>query len=183
MLGFARLYGPRPLSIFVTFYIDSLRSIPVLAVIVWVYFALPLLTGINLPPFWAALVGLSLQVSAYMAEIVRAGLVSIRPGQTWAGLVLGMSRRQIIQKILLPQAIIRMLPAFGSLISITIKDTAIAEVIAAPDLMKRAETVSAQTFQPMEVFTVVMVVYFLILFPTTRFIEAFYRKLSYKGRS
>ena len=94
-----------------------------------------------------------------------------------------MSSREVLTKIILPQAIIRMLPSIGSIVSITIKDTAIAAVIAVPELMKRAETVSGQTFRPMEVFTTVMVVYFLILFPTTRLIDRVYNRISYKGRS
>ncbi len=182
-VGLGRIYGPRWLSIPIVFYIDTMRAIPVLVVLVWIYFALPLLTGLNLPPFWAALVALTFHISAYVAEIVRAGVGSVRAGQTQAGLVLGMSEAQVVRKIILPQALIRMLPSIGSIVSITIKDTAIAAVIAVPELMKRAETVSGQSFRPMEVFTVVMVVYFLILFPTTRLIDLLYQKVSYRGRS
>ena len=182
-VGLGRIYGPRWLSVPITFYIDSMRAIPVLVVLVWIYFALPLVTGINLPPFWAALVALTFHISAYVAEIVRAGIGSVRAGQMQAGLVLGMSKAQVVGKIILPQALIRMLPSIGSIVSITIKDTAIAAVIAVPELMKRAETVSGQSFRPMEVFTVVMVVYFLILFPTTRLIDLVYKKISYRGRS
>jgi len=179
----ARLYGPRWLALPVIFYIDSMRAIPVLVVLVWMYFALPLVTGVTLPPFWAALVALTFHISAYVAEIVRAGIESVRTGQTQAGLVLGMSPAQVLRKIILPQAMIRMLPAIGSIVSITIKDTAIAAVIAVPELMKRAETVSGQSFRPMEVFTVVMVVYFLILFPTTRAIDMIYQNIAWRGRS
>jgi polar amino acid transport system permease protein len=94
-----------------------------------------------------------------------------------------MSRAQVVQKIILPQALIRMLPAFGSIISITIKDTAIASVIAVPELMKRSETVAGQSFRPIEIFTVAMIVYFLILFPTTRLIDVFYKRVAHLGRS
>ena len=117
------------------------------------------------------------------AEIVRAGIESVRSGQIRAGLALGMSRAQVVQKIILPQALIRMLPAFGSIISITIKDTAIASVIAVPELMKRSETVAGQSFRPIEIFTVAMIVYFLILFPTTRLIDVFYKRVAHLGRS
>ena len=182
-VGLGRIYGPRWLTVPIVFYIDSMRAIPVLVVLVWIYFALPLVTGVNLPPFWAALVALTFHISAYVAEIVRAGIGSVRAGQTQAGLVLGMSEAQVVRKIILPQALVRMLPSIGSIVSITIKDTAIAAVIAVPELMKRAETVSGQSFRPMEVFTVVMVVYFLILFPTTRLIDVVYKNISYRGRS
>jgi polar amino acid transport system permease protein len=183
LVGLGRIYGPRWLAIPLVFYIDSMRAVPVLVVLVWIYFALPLFTGLNLPPFWAALVSLTFHISAYVAEIVRAGIGSVRAGQTQAGLVLGMSQAEVVAKIILPQAFVRMLPSIGSIISIAIKDTAIAAVIAVPELMKRAETVSGQSFRPMEVFTVIMVVYFLILFPTTRLIDHLYQKVSYRGRS
>ncbi|MBO9123725.1 MULTISPECIES: amino acid ABC transporter permease [unclassified Rhizobium] len=182
-VALGRMYGPKWLSMPLVFYIDSMRAIPVLVVLVWIYFALPLLTNINLPPFWAALVALTFHISAFVAEIVRAGIGSVRAGQTQAGLVLGMSEAQVMRKIILPQALIRMLPSIGSIISITIKDTAIAAVIAVPELMKRTETVSGQSFRPMEAFTVAMVVYFLILFPATRLIDLFYKNIGYRGRS
>ena len=84
--------------------------------------------------------GSTVHLAAYAAEIVRAGIESVRPGQTRAALALGMSRAQIVRRIVLPQAIVRMLPAFGSLLSVTIKDTAIASVIAVPELMRQSET-------------------------------------------
>src|SRR5204863_522630 len=132
-LGFVvallRLYGPAWLRPVVVLYIDSMRAIPVLVVLVWTFFALPIVTCLTMPPFVAALIGLTVHLAAYAAEIVRAGVESVRPGQTRAALALGMSRAQIVRRIILPQAIVRMLPAFGSLLSITIKDTAIAAVI------------------------------------------------------
>ena len=87
----------------------------------YMIFALPIVTGLTMPPFAAALIGLTVHLAAYAAEIVRAGVESVRPGQTRASLALGMSRVQILRRIVLPQAIVRMLPAFGSLFSITIK--------------------------------------------------------------
>lgn len=183
LIALLRIYGPAWLRVALTFYIDTMRAIPVLVVLVWIYFALPIATGLNLPSFWAAAFALSVHIAAYVAEIVRAGIESVRSGQIRAGLALGMSRAQVVQKIILPQALIRMLPAFGSIISITIKDTAIASVIAVPELMKRSETVAGQSFRPIEIFTVAMIVYFLILFPTTRLIDVFYKRVAHLGRS
>ena len=178
-----RLYGPRVLRAAVVLYIDSMRAIPVLVVLVWTFFALPILTGLTMPPFVAALVGLTVHLSAYAAEIVRAGVESVRPGQTRAALALGMSTTQIVRRIVLPQAIVRMLPAFGSLLSITIKDTAIASVIAVPELMRQSETLAGQSFQPIEVYTFAMLVYFVVLFPVTRGIDMFYQRVAHLGRS
>src|SRR5213079_2801940 len=114
VVALARLYGPRWLRPAVILYIDSMRAIPVLVVLVWTFFALPIVTGLTMPPFVAALIGLTVHLAAYAAEIVRAGIESVRPGQTRAAVAPGMSRAQVVRRILLPQAIVRMLPAFGS---------------------------------------------------------------------
>jgi polar amino acid transport system permease protein len=183
VLALCRIYGGAWLRVPVVFYIDSMRAIPVLVVLVWTFFALPIVAGVTLPPFWAALLGLTLHLAAYAAEIIRAGVESVRPGQTRAALALGMSRAQILRRIVLPQAIVRMLPAFGSLLSVTIKDTAIASVIAVPELMRQSETLAGQSFQPIEVYTFAMLVYFVILFPVTRGVDRVYRRIAHLGRS
>jgi len=183
-IGIARVFGPAWLRWPLILYIDSMRAVPVLVVLVWTFFAVPiLLSGLSLPPFWAAVVALTVHIAAYVAEIVRAGIESIRPGQVRAGLALGMSRAEVVRKIVLPQAVVRMLPAFGSIVSITIKDTAIATVIAVPEYMKRSETLAGQSYHPIEVFTFAMIVYFLILFPVTRLIDMAYRRVAHLGRS
>jgi polar amino acid transport system permease protein len=182
-LGLSRVYGPKWLSAPIVFYIDSMRAIPVLVVLVWCYFALPILAGVNFHPFWAAYLALTAHIAAYVAEIVRAGVQSIRPGQILAGYALGMSRAQLVRTIVLPQALVRMLPAFGSVLSVTIKDTAIASVIAVPELMRRAETLAGQSYRPIEIFTVTMIAFFLILFPGSRLIDALYQRIAYLGRS
>jgi len=183
VVAMLRLYGPRWLRPVVVLYIDSMRAIPVLVVLVWTFFALPIVSGVTMPPFFAALIGLTVHLAAYVAEIVRAGVESVRSGQTRASLALGMSRAQIVRRIVLPQAIVRMLPAFGSLLSVTIKDTAIASVIAVPELMRQSETLAGQSFQPIEVYTFAMLVYFVILFPSTRLVDIFYRRVAHLGRS
>ena len=182
-IGIARVFGPAWLRLPLILYIDSMRAVPVLVVLVWTFFAVPILSGLSLPPFWAAVVALTVHIAAYVAEIVRAGIESIRPGQVRAGLALGMSRAEVVRKIVLPQAVVRMLPAFGSIVSITIKDTAIATVIAVPEYMKRSETLAGQSYHPIEVFTFAMIVYFLILFPVTRLIDVAYRRVAHLGRS
>jgi polar amino acid transport system permease protein len=182
-VALGRLYGPAWLKAVLVFYIDSMRAIPVFVVLVWIYFAVPILSGHTFAPFWAALTGITIHVAAYVAEVIRAGLTSIRKGQIQAGLAIGMSSPQILRHILLPQAIVRMLPAFGSIISVTIKDTAIAAVIAVPELMRQAETLAGQSYRPIEIFTTVMVIYFLIIFPITRLVDRFYTRVAHLGRS
>jgi polar amino acid transport system permease protein len=183
VVALGRLYGPRALRPAIVLYVDSMRAVPVLVVLVWTFFALPLVAGITLPPFWAALAGLTVHLAAYAAEIVRAGIESVRPGQTRAALALGMSQAQVLRRIVLPQALVRMLPAFGSLLSVTIKDTAIASVIAVPELMRQSETVAGQSFQPIEVYSFAMLVYFVLLFPVTRGVDRLYRRVAHLGQS
>jgi polar amino acid transport system permease protein len=182
-LALLRLRGPRWLRPLIVLYVDSMRAVPVLVVLVWTFFALPIVTGLTMSPFTAALIGLTVHLAAYAAEIVRAGIESVRPGQTRAAVALGMSPAQVMRRIVLPQALVRMLPAFGSLLSITIKDTAIASVIAVPELMRQSETVAGQSFQPIEVFTFAMLLYFVLLFPVTRGVDAVYRRVAHLGRS
>jgi polar amino acid transport system permease protein len=182
-VGLARCYGPAWLRWPLVFYVDSMRAVPVLVVLVWGYFALPLVSGVTLPPFWAALAALSVHIAAYVSEIVRAGVTSVRPGQTRAALALGMSGAQLVRQVVLPQALIRMLPAFGSILSITIKDTAIASVIAVPEYLNRSQTLAGQSFRPIEVSLVAMAVYFVILFPVTRAVDIAYARLAHLGRS
>ena len=182
-VALGRMYGPAWLRAPLVFYIDSMRAIPVFVVLVWIYFAVPIISGYNFDPFWAALTGITIHVAAYVAEVVRAGITSIRKGQIQAGLAIGMSGAQIVRKVLLPQATVRMLPAFGSIVSVTIKDTAIAAVIAVPELMRQAETVAGQSYRPIEVFTTVMVIYFLLIFPVTRLIDRYYIRVAHLGRS
>ncbi|MFC5067921.1 amino acid ABC transporter permease [Flaviflagellibacter deserti] len=183
LVALARRYGPKWLQAILIFYIDSMRAIPVLVVLVWFYFAFPIATGINLPPFLSALVALSFNLTAYVAEIVRAGMESVRPGQVRAGLALGMSTPQIVRKIVLPQAFVRMMPALGNVLTLTVKDTAIAAVIAVPELMRRADAIAGQTYTPVEVFSTVMLLYFCIIFPITRGVDIVYKRISFLGRS
>jgi len=182
-VALGRLYASRPVRWLLTFYIDSMRAIPVLVVLVWVFLALPIVTGITLTPFAAALLALTLHIAAYAAEVFRAGIESVRPGQMHAALALGMSRAQALRKVVLPQACIRMLPAFGSILTVAIKDTAIATVIAVPELMHKAETVAGQSYRPIEVYTAVIVAFFCILFPTTRLVDRLYQRVAHLGRS
>jgi polar amino acid transport system permease protein len=115
--------------------------------------------------------------------VIRAGLLSVRAGQMRAALALGMTRLQAIRTIILPQALIRMLPPIGSLTVIAIKDSAIASVIAVPELMRQSQTLVGNTFRPFEIYTAVMIVYFLILYPIARGTDRLYRRLQHLGAS
>jgi len=98
-------------------------------------------------------------------------------------MTLGMSQWQILSRILLPQAMVRMLPAYGSFLTMIIKDTAIASVVATPEMLRNAEVVAQQTYRSVEVYTITMLLYFCTLFPTTRVVELIYRRVAHLGRS
>jgi polar amino acid transport system permease protein len=115
--------------------------------------------------------------------VVRAGVESVREGQTRAALALGMSRLQVLADVVLPQAVVRMLPAFASVAVITIKDSAVASVIAVPEIIRQSETVAGQTFRPFEVYTFALLAFFAILFPVARLTDRLYRRIAHLGRS
>jgi His/Glu/Gln/Arg/opine family amino acid ABC transporter permease subunit len=181
--GALRTYGGRLLDTIIGLYVDITRSIPILAILVWMYFAFPLLIEHSLDPIVAAVLALGIHLGAYVTEAIRAGLTSIRPGQMRAALALGMSPFQAVRTIILPQALIRMLPALGSLIVIAVKDSAIASVIAVPELLRQSQVLAGKTFRPFEIYTAAMLVYFLICYPTARGIDRIYRRLVPLGAS
>jgi polar amino acid transport system permease protein len=183
IVGLLRTYGPHWLDFALSLYVDTARAVPPLVILVWAYFAFPILIGHSLSPLEAGTIALGFHLGAYVAEVIRAGLTSIRPGQMRAGLALGMSRLQVIRVIIMPQAMIRMLPALGSLAVIAVKDSSIAAVIAVPELMRQSQIVSQWTFRPFELYTAAMIVYFIMCYPLARGIDRIYRRLSPLGAS
>lgn len=183
LVGALRTYGGRVVNTVLGFYVDTMRAIPLLVVLVWTFFAFPVIVGFSLNAMTAGIIGLGLHLGAYVAETIRAGLTSVRKGQMQAALALGMSRFEAIRTIILPQALIRMLPPLGSLFVIAIKDSAIASVIAVPELLRQSQILAGQTFRPFEIYTAAMIVYFLICYPVARGVDALYRRVSHLGAS
>lgn len=183
IVGLLRTYGGRWLDLGLSLYIDTARAVPVLVILVWTYFAFPLLIGHSLSPIEAGILGFGLHMGAYVAEAIRAGLTSIRLGQMRAGLALGMTSLQVIRTVILPQAVVRMLPPLGSLIVIAVKDSSIAAVIAVPELMRQSQIVAQWTFRPFELYTAAMIVYFLLCYPLARGIDWVYRRVAPLGAS
>jgi polar amino acid transport system permease protein len=151
----------------VRFYIDFARGTPVLIQLVWVYYALPIVTGISMSALTSAILTLSFNMGAFLAEIFRAGIQSIDRGQREAAFVLGLNYRQTMGEIVLPQAFARILPPFGSSLIIILKESSLASVIAVPELLYQSTVLQASTFRPLEILTVVAVIYFLLTYPLT----------------
>jgi His/Glu/Gln/Arg/opine family amino acid ABC transporter permease subunit len=182
-VGVLRAYGPRWLGRALAFYVDTFRAVPLLVILIWTFFAFPLTVGYSLDPLYAGVLALGLHAGAYIAEVIRGGLLSVRRGQMRAALALGMTRPQAIRTIILPQAAVRMLPPLGSQLVLVIKDSAIAAVIAVPELMRQSQVLASQTFRPFEIYTAAMLVYFVILYPIARGIDRVYRHLAPLGAS
>lgn len=148
-------------------YIQLFRSLPTLVVLIWVYYVLPILIGIEFPPFLAALLTLSLHLSTFVAETVRASIEAIPKNQYEAGITLGMSPSQVMFFLILPQAFRNMLPNLMGFYITELKNTSLASVIAVNELLHRSNTVIGSTFRPIEVYTTVAVMYLLLITPFT----------------
>ncbi len=183
LVALGRTYGGRTADIVLGFYVDTMRAVPVLVFLVWCYFALPLVTGYTLTPFVAAVGALAIHLAAYVAETVRAGLTSVRAGQMRAALALGMTRWQAIRRIILPQALVRMLPPLGSLAVIAVKDSAIASVIAVPELIRQTQVLVSNTYMSFQLYTFTMVLFFLISFPLARLVDRLHARVAHLGAS
>jgi polar amino acid transport system permease protein len=150
-------------------YVEVFRCTPLLVQIVWFYYALPILLNFSLPAWLAAGLGLTLYMGAFCTEIFRAGVISIGRGQWQAGRALGMTHIQLMRRIVLPQAVRRMVPPLVNQSITQLKNTALLYVVAVPDLMYTGSIVTAETFRPLEVYTSVAAMYFIMLYPMTLF--------------
>ena len=148
-------------------YVAVFRCTPVLVQIIWFFFALPILIGIEIPAWLAAGVGLTLYMVCFATEIFRAGTISIDKGQWNAARAVGMTYWQMMRCIILPQAIRRMIPPFVNQSVIQFKNTALLYVVAVPDLMYTGYLVVSETYRPLEVYTGVAIAYFIVLYPLT----------------
>jgi polar amino acid transport system permease protein len=171
LLGFVvalmRLYAPRPVSLLSIFYIDILRAMPVLVLLILVYYALPF-AGIVLSSFAAAAVALSMVMGAYTAEVVRAGIQAVPKGQFEASAALGLGFWQTMVKVIIPQAVRIIIPPHASNCVSIIKDTSLASVVAMSDLLKQATDTQAMFANPTPLI-VAALIYVAILWPLVRF--------------
>ncbi|MCB1379325.1 MAG: amino acid ABC transporter permease [Alphaproteobacteria bacterium] len=148
-------------------YVEFFRNIPLLVILLWTYYALPIFVGVNITKGWAGFLALSCYIGAFYAEILRAGVQSIDAGQTDASVALGMSYRQRMRRIILPQAFRRMIPPLAGQSIIQMKNTTLLSMITVPDLLYQAGYISSFTYRPMEVYTAVGAIFLIILTPLT----------------
>jgi polar amino acid transport system permease protein len=160
-------------------YIELFRCTPLLVQIIWFYYALPVVLGVNIPAHVAAVSVLSLYGGAFYAEIVRGSIESVHIGQWDAARALGLQPRHILRLVILPQALKPMLAPYVNQSVTQLKNTSLVSVIAVPDLVYNATLINADTYRPLEVYTIVALIYFAILFPATLVARRFERGLSY----
>jgi polar amino acid transport system permease protein len=159
-------------------YVEIFRCTPLLVQIIWFYYALPVVVGIDIPATVAATLVLSLYTGAFYAEIVRGGVNSIERGQWDAARAIGMRQGQLMRYVILPQAVKLMVPPFMNQSIIQLKNTSLVSTIAVADLLYQGELITAATYRPLEVYTMVAVLYFAVLFPLTLGAQLVERRLA-----
>ena len=165
--GLLRLSRSKFVTLPLIAYVEIFRCTPLLVQIIWFYYALPVVLGIDIPAHVAATLVLSLYTGAFYAEIVRGGVNSIERGQWDAAHALGLRRIQLLRLVILPQAVRRMIPPFMNQSIIQLKNTSLVSTIAVADLLYEGQMITSATYRPLEVYTMIAVLYFAVLFPLT----------------
>ncbi|MBB3179144.1 amino acid ABC transporter permease [Variovorax sp. Sphag1AA] len=161
-------------------FVEFFRNLPLILVIYWVFYVMPMAADVQFSPLTTALVALVCNVSAYNAETFRAGINSIRKGQMEAALAMGMSRRQAMFKVVIPQAARRILPVIASTWISLFKDTSLVSVIAVGELAYSAMQVRAQTFRVLEMLTAMAAIYWLMGYPQAKLVDWIHRRYGVK---
>jgi polar amino acid transport system permease protein len=165
--GIGRLSTNRFITAPLRAYVELFRCTPVLVQLVWFYYALPVLTGIQISATLAATLCLALYGGAFYSEIIRGGIISTDAGQIEAARALGMRKSQIMRRITLPQAFKRMVPPLMSQSIMQLKNTSLLSVLAVPDLLYQGQVIAHETYRPLELYTFIAVAYFAVLLPVT----------------
>lgn len=168
LLCLVRLYAIRPIQLLAIIYIDVFRALPILVLLILVYYALPFV-GIRLDSFTSAAAALSMVLAAFTAEVCRAGIQNVPKGQFEAAASLGMPFWSSMRKIILPQAIRVIIPPLTSNSISVFKDTALASVVAMPDLLKQANDAQAMMANPTPLIGAALI-YLVILWPLVRLV-------------
>ncbi|ATW27043.1 ectoine/hydroxyectoine ABC transporter permease subunit EhuC [Candidatus Formimonas warabiya] len=177
IVGLARLSKYRIMRIAAKIYVEFFRGTSLLVQLFWAYFVLPLF-GLELTAMQAGVMIMGLNYGAYSSEIVRSAILAIPKGQTEAGVALNLSPRQIMFQIILPQAFLIMLPPFGNNLIELLKGTALVSLITLSDLMFQGVKMNMTTMRTTEVFTSILLIYFVLAYPLTLGVRWCEKKLS-----
>ncbi len=177
-IALARLSDSRLLRYFTRGYVEVFRDTPVLIQLIWFFYAFPILIGVQLTPYQAALLGLALNTSAYSSEIFRGGIQSIAKGQWEGGKALGMPPTAVLRRIVLPQVFKRMLPAFTNRAIEVAKMSSLASILSVHELMYQGRLLSTAYYRPLEIFTTVAFIYFIMIYPGSYFSHRLERRLA-----
>ncbi len=179
LLSLMKLSKSKILSIIASIYIEIVRGTPMMVQIAIVYFGSYVLLGVNIDGFVAALIAVSLNSAAYVAEIIRSGIQSVDKGQTEASRSLGLSSGQTMRHIILPQAVKNILPTFGNEFITLIKETSVASTIGVADLMYASKIVQSSSYQPFNPLIIVAVIYFIFTFSLSQLVRVYERRLAH----
>ncbi|MEO9825682.1 MAG: amino acid ABC transporter permease [Paracoccaceae bacterium] len=144
-------------------YVEIVRAVPILVLILWVYYGLPTLTGLTLSVFWAGVLALALSDSAFQAEIFRAGIQSIAKGQYEAAQSISLNYRDTMRYVILPQAIRRILPALGNQLVYMLKMSSLVSVIGMQELTRKANELVVSEYRPLEIYTILVLEYLVLI--------------------
>ncbi|MBF3384094.1 glutamine ABC transporter permease GlnP [Burkholderia pseudomallei] len=172
--GMFRAYGPAVLNVLAQVYIELIRGTPIVVQVMFLYFALPLLAHVRIDGLSAAVVAITLNSGAYLAEVVRGALLSIPKGLTEAGLAMGLSMPRVLVKIVGPLAFRRLIAPLGNQCIVSLKDTSLFIVIGVGELTRKGQEIIAGNFQAVEIWTAVAAIYLVltgVMTLTLRFVE------------
>jgi His/Glu/Gln/Arg/opine family amino acid ABC transporter permease subunit len=169
LLGVARLARSPWMSVPAKIYVEFFRGVPLVMVIFWFWFIIPVLIGKSLPEYAVALTAFVIFEAAYFAEIVRAGIQSVPRGQVEAATATGLARAPMMRYVILPQALRNMIPALVTQFIVLLKDTSLASIIGYVDLTKAAQIVNNREIRPFEVYLFIAIVYWICSYAMSRY--------------
>ena len=161
-------------------YVEIVRAIPLLVLILWIYYGLPIMTGISFSPFVSGIIALSISESAFQAEIFRAGINSIKKAQWEAGSSLGLNFFKRLRLVIMPQAIKNILPAIGNQFVYVLKMSSLVSIIGIADLTRKANELVTTTYRPLEIYTFLILEYLVLILVVSYFVRKLENKLKYK---
>jgi polar amino acid transport system permease protein len=178
VIGLARLARSRWINLPALVYVEFFRGVPLVMVIFWFWFIVPVLAGKSLPEYSVALTAFVIFEAAYLAEIVRAGIQSVPHGQIQAATATGLTHAQLMRHVVLPQALRNMIPALVTQFIVLLKDTSLASIIGYVDLTKAAQIVNNREIRPFELYLFIAVIYWLCSYAMSRYARGLESRLA-----